>query len=87
MQDLALIDLATKFRRILMTSFIPIVLNFMGYRFIKCVGSSFFIRELETLHEIHLNLLSLSSTLTQTIDFERCGDPKASVRTSHPSVA
>ena len=70
-----------------MTSVIPVVLNLMGHRLRNCAGDCFFIGELETLHEIHLNLLSLSSTLTQTIDFERCGDPKASVRTSHPSVA
>jgi hypothetical protein len=58
LQDLALIDLATRFRRILMTSFIPIVLNFMRHRLRNCAGGGFFIGELETLHEIHYNLLS-----------------------------
>ena len=57
-KGLALIDLATRFRRILMTNFIPIVLNVMGHRLRNCAGSGFFIGELETLHEIHHNLLS-----------------------------
>lgn len=41
-----------------MTNFIPIVLNFMGHRLRNRGGGGFFIGELETLHEIHHNLLS-----------------------------
>ena len=62
-KDLALIDLATRFRRILITSFIPVVLNFMGYGLRNSAVGGFFIWEMEILHEIHLNLLSFPLVL------------------------
>ena len=57
-KGLALIDLATRFRRILITNFISVVWNFVRYRLRDSAGGGFFIGELETLHEIHHNLLS-----------------------------
>ena len=56
--DLVLIDLAAGLGRVLLTSFIPVVLTFLGFRLRNSVGSNFFIWELKTLHEIHQNLLS-----------------------------
>jgi hypothetical protein len=41
-KDLALIDLATRFRRILITSFIPVVLDFMGYGLRNSAVGGFF---------------------------------------------
>ena len=57
-RDLAFIYLATRFCRILITYFIPTVLNFMGHGLRNFAASDFFIGELETLCEIHHNLLS-----------------------------
>jgi hypothetical protein len=62
-KDLALIDLATRFRRILITSFIPVVLDFMGYGLRNSAVGGFFIGEMEMLHEIHHNLLSFPLVL------------------------
>ena len=56
--DLVLIDLASGLGRVLITSFIPVVLVFLGFRLRNSSGGDFFIWELKTLHEIHHNLLS-----------------------------
>ena len=56
--DLVLIDLAAGLGRVFITSFIPVVLVFLGFRRRNAIGGDFFIWELKTLHEIHHNLLS-----------------------------
>ena len=55
--DLVLIDLASGLGRVLTTSFIPVVLVFLGFRLRNSIGGDFFVWELKTLHEIHHNLL------------------------------
>jgi hypothetical protein len=78
--DLILIDLASGLGRVLITSFIPVVLVFLGFRRRNSIGGDFFIWELKTLHEIHHNLLSfLLLLLRQSIHRDvvirrfRCG--------------
>ena len=56
--DLVVIDLASGLGRVLITSFIPVVLVFLGIRLRNSIGGDFFIWELKTLHEIHHNLFS-----------------------------
>ena len=79
-KKLTLIDLAARLGRVLITSFIPVVLDFMGYGLRNSAAGGFFIGEMEMLHEIHHNLLSLFPLLSrQLIDGDveirklRCG--------------